>query len=322
MSRPAPVVSHSKIGQSPTPKHGEGRGGPIGARFGRRKVNRVDFIVGGVQKAGTTALHDFLRQHPHVALSRDQALHFFDKEEHFLSPPDYRILHGNFKPGWRWRIAGEVTADYLYYPRALERIADYNPQMKLIVSLRNPTERAFSQWNMRRDKGQEPLEFLDALKRDQEIGIWKRPRGNGYIARSLYSPRLERVFGVFPREQVLVLKYEEFRRDPSPMLNRLFDFLGVQKLQRFKNKRRNVGSYSRKLTAEEREYGASIFEDDIEKTEQLLGWDCNDWRLQPQVVTAPQLKAPIGRVQRGSLPVRGSTESRPTQSARTGKFRW
>ena len=246
--------------------------------FRRRKVERVDFIVGGVQKAGTTALHDFLAQHPHVALLRDQALHFFDKEEYFRSAPDYQILHGNFKPGRRWRVAGEVTADYLYYPRALNRIAQYNPEMKLVVSLRNPTERAFSQWNMRRDKGQEPLEFLDALKHDQEIGVWERPRGNGYIARSLYSPQLEAVFDLFPREQVLVLKYEELRRNPAPLLDRLFDFLGVKKLERFKNEKRNVGSYSRKLTAKEREYAGAIFEDDITETEKLLGWDCADWR--------------------------------------------
>ena len=248
--------------------------------FHRRKVDRVDFIVGGVQKAGTTALHDFLAQHPQVALLRDQALHFFDKPEHFSGEPDYRILHNNFAPGWRWRTAGEVTADYLYYPGALERIARYNPQMKLIVSLRNPTERAFSQWNMRRDKGQEPLEFLDALKRDQETGIWKRPRGDGYIARSLYAPQLEKVFELFPREQVLVLKYEELKRDPSAIVDRMLDFLAVRRLQRFKNKKRNVGSYSRKLTAEEREHAARIFEDDIAKTEKLLGWKCSDWRLE------------------------------------------
>jgi hypothetical protein len=84
--------------------------------FQRRKVDHVDFVVGGVQKAGTTALHDFLAQHPHVALLRDQALHFFDKPEHFAGEPDYRILHNNFAPGWRWQVAGEVTADYLYYP--------------------------------------------------------------------------------------------------------------------------------------------------------------------------------------------------------------
>jgi Sulfotransferase domain len=234
--------------------------------------------VGGVQKAGTTALHDFLAQHPHVALLRDQALHFFDKEEHFRGEPDYRILHNNFAPGWRWQIAGEVTADYLYYPRALERIADYNREMKLIVSLRNPTERAFSQWNMRRDKGQEQLEFLDALKRDEEIGIWKRPRGNGYIARSLYAPQLEKIFDLFARDQVLVLKYEELRRDPSVMLDRMFDFLGLRRLEGFKNEKRNVGSYSRKLTFEEREYSAAIFEEDIDKTEELVGWNCRDWR--------------------------------------------
>ena len=253
--------------------------------FHRRKVDHVDFVVGGVQKAGTTALHDFLAQHPQVALLRDQALHFFDKPQHFAGEPDYRILHGNFAPGWRWRVAGEVTADYLYYPEALEWIARYNPAMKLIVSLRNPTERAFSQWNMRRDKGQEPLQFLEALKRDQETGVWKRPRGDGYIARSLYFPQLEKVFSLFPRDQVLVLKYEEFRSNPSPTLDRMFDFLGVDRLRHYKNKKRNVGSYSRKLTGEERGFAAAIFELDINKVEDLLGWDCRDWRFKPELVT-------------------------------------
>jgi hypothetical protein len=258
----------------------------------RRKVERVDFIVAGVQKAGTTAIHDFLAQNPQIALLRDQALHFFDKEEN-LSPsrtgvnqPDYRILHGNFDPGWRWRTAGEVTADYLYYPRALDRIAAYNPAMKVVVSLRNPTERAFSQWNMRREKNQEPREFVDALKKDQETGLAKNPRGNAYIARSLYAPQLEKVFTLFPRDQVFVLKYENFRADPFPIVDQIFDFIGVERKTGLRNKQRNVGSYSRKLTREEREYAAGIFADDIAKIETLLGWDCSDWRFQPAAATA------------------------------------
>lgn len=254
--------------------------------FRHRKVDQVNFIVAGVQKAGTTAIHDFLAQHPHVALLRDQALHFFDKEEHFTGDPDYRILLGNFDPGRRWRVAGEVTADYLYYPRALERIARYNPKMKLIISLRNPVGRAFSQWNMRRAKSQEPLEFLDALKRDQELGVWKGPRGNAYLARSFYAPQLEQVFKLFPRDQVSILKYEDFRANPLPVLDRIFDFLGVRKVSRLKNKERNVGSYSRKITPSEREYAAGIFDEDITKVEALLGWDCSDWRFKAAVSTA------------------------------------
>src|SRR5256714_12596493 len=253
--------------------------------LGRRKVERVDFVVAGVQKAGTTAIHDFLAQHPQIALLRDQALHFFDKEENFCSSrtgpfePDYSILHGNFDPGWRWRVAGEVTADYVYYPRALDRIARYNSEMKVIISLRNPTERAFSQWNMRREKNQEPLEFINALKQDQEIGLSKNPRGNAYIARSLYLPQLEKVFALFPREQVLVLKYETFRADPFPVVDRIFDFIGVEQRTGLKNKQRNVGAYSRKLTPAERQFAAKIFDEDVNSVESLLNWDCSDWRL-------------------------------------------
>jgi Sulfotransferase domain len=245
--------------------------------FQRRPVTRVDFVVGGVQKAGTTALHDFLAQHPHVALLRDQALHFFDKEENFTNAPDYDVLHGNFDPPRNWKIAGEVTADYLYYPRALERIAAYNPGMKLIVSLRNPIDRAFSQWNMRRVKGREALPFLDAIKCDVEVGIHRAPRGNAYIARSLYSGQLERAFELFSRENVLVLKYDDLRSRPERIVQQLFDFLGLEH-RKVKNKHRNVGIYSRKITPEEREFVSAFFEDDISKVEALLGWDCSDWR--------------------------------------------
>src|SRR3954462_4060443 len=139
--------------------------------FGRRTVDRVDFVVAGVQKAGTTALHYFLSKHPEIALPRDQALHFFDQEKNFDGEPDYEVLHGNFDPGYRWRIAGEVTADYVYYTPALERISRYNPQMKIIISLRDPVARAFSHWNMRRTKAKrrETLDFLDAIRKDQEM---------------------------------------------------------------------------------------------------------------------------------------------------------
>src|SRR3954452_25366561 len=71
-----------------------------------RKVEQVDFVVAGVQKAGTTALHYFLSKHPHIALPRDQALHFFDNEKNFNGQEArYDILRANFDRGRHWQIA-------------------------------------------------------------------------------------------------------------------------------------------------------------------------------------------------------------------------
>jgi hypothetical protein len=243
-----------------------------------------------VQKAGTTALHYFIAKHPHIALPRDQALHFFDKEENFAGKPDYEVLHGNFDPGWRWRIAGEVTADYVYYPPAIERIAQYNPAMKLIISLRNPTSRAFSHWNMRRAKGRETLDFVDAIKRDLEMSGSSGPRGNAHIDRGLYSSQIERVLRFFPREQVLFIKYEDFSANNLATVDSIFDFLGVRRLRILKNKQQNIGPYQRKMTAEERQYVSSLFADDTYKVERLLGWNCADWRYE----AAPQPFAVTG----------------------------
>jgi len=262
---------------------------PRARLFRRHKVDQVNFVVAGVQKAGTTALHDFLAQHPHVALLRDQALHFFDKEEHFSSSqaglvtqPDYGVLLGNFDSGWRWRVAGEVTADYLYYPRALERVARYNPDMKVIVSLRNPVERAFAHWNMQRFKGREPLDFFDAVKEEKSRIAGAPPREArrfAYVDRGFYVQHLERFFRFFSREQMMIIKFEKFRREQRQTLHSIFSFLGVEPLSSFRSKNRNVVPYERAMNWEERVFLYNIFADDIAKLEQLLGWDCSDWKL-------------------------------------------
>ncbi|MEP7015703.1 MAG: sulfotransferase domain-containing protein [Verrucomicrobiota bacterium] len=247
----------------------------------RRKIDRIDFVVAGVQKAGTTALHSFIAKHPHIALPRDQADHFFDDEENFSGEPDYNEMLSHFAPGRRWRIAGEVTSDYTYWKPAMERIARYNPKMKIIISLRNPADRAFSHWNMRRAKSQEPDDFLDALKRDRAQPIEDfslNARRFAYVDRGLYSGQIERVFRFFPRDQVLIIKYENFRKDYSGTVDSVFDFIGVRRLRGLKNRERNVGPYQRKMTPEEREYASAIFQEDITKLEALLNWDCSDWR--------------------------------------------
>jgi hypothetical protein len=247
----------------------------------KRKVEQLDFIVPGAQKSGTTALHYFLSQHPRIALPDQQELHFFDDEEIFSGRVDYEVLHRHFRPIGRSTMAGEVTPSYLYWSPATERIHAYNPRIKLLILLRNPVDRAFAHWNMQRFKDREPLDFLAAVKEEprriaQPLSI--ESRRFSYADRGFYSAQLERVFKFFPREQVMVVKFEEFRDRKQETLDTIFDFLGVKRLRVSRDRDRNVVPYERAMTAEERRYLLGVFASEIAKLEQMLAWDLSDWK--------------------------------------------
>lgn len=89
----------------------------------------VNFVVVGVQKAGTSALFHFLAQHPQVAMPTVKELHFFDDDRRCWDAPDYRDYHGRF-PRRRGCVVGEATPSYIWWPGALARLADYNPRLR------------------------------------------------------------------------------------------------------------------------------------------------------------------------------------------------
>jgi hypothetical protein len=260
----------------------------------RGQLERLDFIVAGAQKSGTTALHYFLSKHPDIALPDKQEMHFFDDEQMFSQPVDYELLHRHFSPVARsttsktsaprksFGVAGESTPSYIYWKPAIERIWNYNPEIKLLVLLRNPADRAFAHWNMQRFKDREPLDFLEAVKQEKSRitpPLTVQARRYSYVDRGFYSDQLARVFKFFPREQVMVIRFEEFQRNKQHTLDSIFRFLGVEPLRRVRDRDRNVVPYPREMTAEERRYLYAIFGWDIGKLEELLGWDCSDWKL-------------------------------------------
>ena len=199
----------------------------------RRKIERLDFILAGAQKSGTTALHYFLSKHPNITMGDQQEMHFFDDDEKFVGTVDYDLLHRHFPRVARSTIAGECTPSYLYWKPAAERIWQYNSKIKLLVLLRNPIDRAFAHWNMQRFKGREPLDFLEAVK-EEKIRIAGAPpieaRRFAYVDRGLYAQQLERFFQFFPREQVKVVKFENFQPQQRETLDSIFSFLGLKPL--------------------------------------------------------------------------------------------
>ena len=255
-----------------------------------RSLDRLSFIVPGAQKSGTTALHYFLSKHSQIALPDRQEMHFFDDEEIFSQHPiDYQLLHRHFRTRARqglWPIhsglAGEVTPSYLYWKPAMERIRDYNPQIKLVVLLRNPIDRAFAHWNMQRFKNREPLDFLPALKEEPRrtaVPLSIESRRFAYVGRGFYSAQLESVFELFPREQVKIVRFENFRDRKQEALDDIFDFLAVKRMKKVPgDKDRNVVPYARAMTADERKYLLEVFDSELAKLEQMLGWDLTNWK--------------------------------------------
>src|SRR5436189_2276546 len=248
----------------------------------RRKIQRLDFILAGAQKSGTTALHYFLSKHPDITMGDQQEIHFFDNDALFASEPDYEQLHKHHLLLPVSTIAGDCTPSYIYYEPAAERIWKYNPQIKLLMILRNPVERAFAHWNMQRFKGREPLDFFDAVREEQTRISGAPPaeaRRFAYVDRWFYGRQLARFLKLFPREQVKVVKFEEFKKDQLKTLASIFSFLERKPLRSVRSKDRNIVPYERAMNWEERVFLYNLFAEDIAKVEQMLGWDCADWKL-------------------------------------------
>jgi hypothetical protein len=190
----------------------------------------ISFLIAGVQKGGTTALYDYLADYPDIALSRVKEVHFFDDERIDWGRPDYRAYHAQF-PDADGRPCGEATPIYIYWRSALERICAYNPAMRLIVSLRDPVERAWSHWRMEYARGAEREPFGWCIRQGRQRLFagepWGWHREFSYVERGFYGEQLEHLFGLVPREQVLVIRAEDLRAEPAQTLAKARSFLGL-----------------------------------------------------------------------------------------------
>jgi len=239
---------------------------------------RVNFIIAGVQKAGTTALFDYLSEAPDLALSRVKETHFFDDDTRDWDLPDYSGYHALF-PEPDGRPCGEATPIYLYWPGSLERIRAYNPGMRLIVLLRDPVERAWSHWRMEYARGHErqPFGWCVRQGRMRNFGAepWGFHRAFSYVERGYYGEQIERLLQLFPREQALILKAEDLQADPQPLMASVRAFLGLPpSTARLEPRAVHVGremDYGSELTGEDTAFLRGIYARDQARLAELTG---------------------------------------------------
>ena len=209
-----------------------------------------NFLIIGTQRGGTTSLYNYLVERPGVAPAAVKELHFFDKKfhkgaawyrAHFPTSVQKYAFEQTSKHHF---VTGEASAYYLFHPHAPKRVAQLLPDTKFIVLLRNPVDRAYSQYNFEVDLGRESLSFEDALAAEEERIGKERERmladehyvsinhsRYSYLARGLYADQLCTWMGFFPREQFLLLKSEDFFTDPASTLETVSMFLQLPRLQ-------------------------------------------------------------------------------------------
>lgn len=155
------------------------------------------------------------------------------------------------------------------------------PNIKIIISLRNPIDRAFSHWNMFRLLGLESLPFGEAIRREEErvraVPNEEQWRLGSYVDRGYYVEQIRRLRRYFSPYQILVLKQEDLRDKPKITLNSIWDFLEVDRQQAVGSIEKMVGHYSGSVSEADRQYLRGLFEFEIKSLEQMLDWDSSDW---------------------------------------------
>jgi hypothetical protein len=204
-----------------------------------------DFLIIGAQKAGTTALYSYLREHPAIAGPPWKEVSFFDR--HFWRGDAW--YRGHFPNRLYLRrararagvepIVGEASPSYVFHPLAPQRVAALVPNVRLIALVRNPVDRALSHFHHEVALGREPLPFEEALEQEDarlegELERMLDPRyfshawwNFTYLSRGRYAEQLERWLEIFPRERLLIVPSEDLLDGPGETYGQVLDFLGA-----------------------------------------------------------------------------------------------
>ncbi len=185
------------------------------------------FVLIGAQKAGSTFIHEALRQHPDLFLPRYETPVF---EDPFYDRDQVSaVLQEALAPARPAQIAGIKRPDYLGRPECPERLAQHLPGVRLVASLRNPLARAISAYYWYVQVGILPARALNEGLADllDEAAARQNPKAQEILSYGLYHQHLRRYLQFFSRSQMLILLDEDLRADVSAALRRTFEFLGV-----------------------------------------------------------------------------------------------
>lgn len=266
------------------------------------KTRFPDFMIIGVQKSGTSTLHQLLSQHPRLKGSQRKELHYFDTPA--SRRPSLKHYQKNFRKLFYDRsLTFESTPKYIFVEQVAAELFRHNLLLKILVNLRDPVSRAFSAWNMHKMNLAADRKHGAAIKIDpkfgqflqQEFGLgtdqfptfdqhveraldpMSQDDYGAVIERGIYHTQLERYFKHFPRGQFLILEFEEFVESPRQTLHQITDFLEVPRYQSYVIHKINEGFCDSKISSDAQSRLKKFYQPQNQKLYQLLGrrfdWD-------------------------------------------------
>lgn len=224
-----------------------------------------DFLIIGPSKTGTTSLWHYLTQHPHVLRNYDdrKEIQYFDRrlkkglrwyKAHF--PTRSFIEEREKELGGGKVLIGDATTHYIFHPLAAAKIKELLPNVKIIVLFRDPVSRAYSHYHHEIRMNRENLSFKEViemepsrLKGSHEM-IMQNPyyfsqerHDHSYLERGKYYDQLIRWYRCFPKNQIMVLKSEDFFKNPETVYKKVLEFLGLPSYDKVEFKKMNQGTY-------------------------------------------------------------------------------
>ncbi|MBI1372040.1 MAG: hypothetical protein GC159_04675 [Phycisphaera sp.] len=251
-----------------------------------------DFVIVGAQAAGTTSMYTHLRQHPNVMRSAVREVHFFDARfdrgvnwyRAFFSLRLTAALCGALRGGPM--LTGESTPAYMFLPQATRRMAQTLPDAKVIAILRDPVDRAFSQYHKMVRKQQTDGEtFEDLIDADKQAALhadWRRMAEDAsfnnwdvqqfdMLTRGHYDDQVASLLEHYPAEQVMVIQSEAMFADTQAVYAHVLKFLGLAPYTLSNLEARNVGTYNQKVCDETEARLRAYFAPHNARLAELLG---------------------------------------------------
>jgi hypothetical protein len=238
------------------------------------------FLCIGVQKSGTTSLINYLKQCPEIFIKNSES-HFFDTTE----PTESEIIKYENTFNTNKLIVGEKTPSYNFLQYAIDRIYKYNPNIKLILILREPISRAFSQYNMELNLNNKTLndvneeQIMIDFEKEENIKLSElKSNGKYYIIRGKYDEIITYILSKFSRENLYIGISEEIKENKQKYYNDIIQFLGGEKILEInKNLDTHIRKYDKSIPKILENKLYNIYKPHNEKLYEILGRKIDIW---------------------------------------------